>query len=58
LSNPISNWQNKIRRFRRIAKGWSANVGVEMNKQKQSLVAEYECLDLEVEPRTLEEVEK
>jgi hypothetical protein len=57
-SNPISCWQNKIRKFRKLAKGWSANVVSKMNKQKQSLVAEYDCLDLEAETRVLEDVEK
>jgi hypothetical protein len=56
--NPISCWQDKIRRFRKISKGWSANVVSKMNRHKQTLIVEYECIDLEAKSRVLVEVEK
>jgi hypothetical protein len=55
---PLDRWQAKVRYFRRLTRGWAGNVIVELNKHKQSVAAEYNCLDMEAESRTLDEDEK
>jgi hypothetical protein len=54
----MDKWQNKIRMFRRLVRGWSTNVIAELNRHKQEVVAEFNWLDLEAEERELEEFEK
>jgi hypothetical protein len=54
----IDRWQARIRTFRRLARGWAANVIAELNKYKQIVVSEYNTLDLEAEDRLLDEDEK
>jgi hypothetical protein len=49
----IDRWQNKVRNFRRKAKGWSANIEVDMKKKKRDLDKEYNQLDVEVDSRNL-----
>jgi hypothetical protein len=39
-------WQAKVRYFRKLAKGWSANLEVEIRKQKKALMDEYDALDI------------
>jgi hypothetical protein len=58
FSDPMDVWQFRIRRFRRLVRGWANNVVAEMNKHKQVLAAELNFLDFEVENRNLEEVER
>jgi hypothetical protein len=41
-----------------VARAWAANVTAEVNKQKQTLIAEYECLDIDAEGRSLDEGER
>jgi hypothetical protein len=54
----MDRWQNKIRLFRRLVGGWAANVIAELNRHKQEVAAEFNCLDLEAEERELEDFEK
>jgi hypothetical protein len=42
----IDRWQFKVRTFRRLVRGWATNVVAELNKQKSSLVEEYNRLDM------------
>jgi acetolactate synthase regulatory subunit len=44
--------------FRRLTRGWVANVVAELNRAKQEVAVEYNVLDLEVEGRALDEEEK
>jgi hypothetical protein len=55
---PLDRWQAKVRFFRRLTRGWAGNVIAELSKYKQSIAAEYNCLDMEVESRALDEGEK
>lgn len=59
-TNPIDVWQFRIRTFRRIVRGWAANVVAELNKSKKDIADEYNILDLESENRNLsrEEIER
>jgi hypothetical protein len=54
----MDRWQNKVRVFRRLVRGWTANVVAELNKTKHSIAVEYNFLDLEAENRELEVKEK
>jgi hypothetical protein len=54
----LDQWQNRIGIFRRLARGWAANVIVELNKHKQATVAESNALDLEAKNKILDENEK
>jgi hypothetical protein len=54
----LDSWQEKVRVFRRISRGSATNVIAEINKQKQAILAEYNCLDLESESRVLDESER
>jgi hypothetical protein len=51
-------WQQKTSAFRKVTRGWAANVTAKISKQKQTLLAEYECLDIESEGRSLDVGEK
>jgi hypothetical protein len=53
-SNPLDKWQHKVRVFRRLAKGWATNVTADLNRQKQSIVAEFNWLDRESKNRVLD----
>jgi hypothetical protein len=55
---PLDRLQARVRYFRRLAKGWATNVIVELNKHKLSVAIEYNCLDLEVKTRNLDDGEK
>jgi hypothetical protein len=55
--NPMDRWQAKIRNFRRLVRGWAANVIAELNKHKQVIAAEYNLLDLESENRSMDAAE-
>jgi hypothetical protein len=49
----IDKWQNRVRSFRRKAKGWSANIEAEIRKKKRGLDEECKKLDVVVEERPL-----
>jgi hypothetical protein len=49
----IDRWQNKVRRFRKKAKGWSANLESEIRRRKKRLESEYNKLDVEADFRDL-----
>jgi hypothetical protein len=51
----IDRWQFNVRVFRRLTRGWAANVAAELNRAKQEVAVEYNVLDLEVEGRALDE---
>jgi hypothetical protein len=57
LTRPIDIWQYKVRRFRKLARGWATNVVAELNRNRQEITAKYTCLDLEAETRRLDEAE-
>jgi hypothetical protein len=46
-------WQNRVRTLRRKAKGWSANVEVEIKRKKKQLSLQHEKLDVISETRVL-----
>jgi hypothetical protein len=54
----MDTWQTNIRNFRRIVRGWAANVVIEVNSHKQVVSGEYNWLDIEFENRVLEDGEK
>jgi hypothetical protein len=54
----IDRWQNRVRMFRKKAKGWSANLELEIRRQKKKLENEYDKLDREVDFRDLTKKEK
>ncbi|XP_073362585.1 uncharacterized protein [Aegilops tauschii subsp. strangulata] len=49
----IDIWQFKIRVTRKAIKGWMLNYEAAQNRHKQSLVAEYNCLDISAESNPL-----
>ena len=55
--NVVDVWQNKLRLFRRLAKGWSANIDAEIRRNKKDLMNEYDSLDIKAETQDLDEVE-
>jgi hypothetical protein len=48
----------RIRRFRRLVRGWANNVIAEVNKYKNMVVSELNFLDFEAENRCLDEDER
>jgi hypothetical protein len=50
-------WQTKVRYFRRLAKGWSANIDAEIRKHKKELMQEYDLLDIKAELHSLSGIE-
>ena len=51
-------WQNKLRYFRRLAKGWSANLDAEIRRNKKTLMEEYDTLDIKAEGQDLTNEER
>lgn len=51
-TDPVEVWQQKSRYFRKLAKGWSANVEGYLRRCKKALMEEYDSLDkkAEIEP--------
>jgi hypothetical protein len=47
-----------VRVFRRLVRGWAANVVAKLNRTKHYVAVEYNMLDLEAESRPLDENEK
>jgi hypothetical protein len=54
LSDPMDIWQFRMRTFRRLVRGWAANVTAELSMHKHSVTAEYNMLDMEAEYRILD----
>jgi uncharacterized DUF497 family protein len=54
----LDKWQAKIRKFRSLAKGWSANQEAAIRKQKKNLMEEYDLLDVKSETHILSAEEK
>jgi hypothetical protein len=54
----IEIWQSRIMIFRRLVRGWEANMIADLNRQKQLVAAEFNWLDLEAENRILDDCEK
>jgi hypothetical protein len=54
----LDKWQAKIRKFRNLAKGWSANQEAAIRKQKKILMEEYDLLDIKSETQILSAEEK
>jgi hypothetical protein len=50
-------WQSKVRCFRRLDKGWSANIDAEIRKHKKELMQEYDLLDIKAELHSLSGIE-
>jgi hypothetical protein len=53
-TDPMEVWQFRVRSFRKLIRGWASNVIAELNKYKQTVVAEFNFLDFEAENRMLE----
>ena len=53
----IDIWQEKVRRFRRLSKGWSRNIESELRRLKSALMSEYDVLDLKAEAEELTDLE-
>jgi hypothetical protein len=51
-------WQDKVKYFRKLAKGWSANLEAEIRKQKKALMEEYDALDILSETQVLSDQER
>jgi mannosylglycoprotein endo-beta-mannosidase len=49
-------WQAKVRYFRKLVKGWSANIDAEIRKHKE-LMQEYDLLDTKAELQSLSVIE-
>jgi hypothetical protein len=43
--------------MKRMIRGWAANVMVELNREKQTVAAEFNWLDMEAEQRPLDDDE-
>jgi hypothetical protein len=46
-------WKFKIKRLRKILKGWAINVEFGQNRQKKELIASYDTLDIMSENQPL-----
>ena len=54
-SNPLDIWHLKLKRLRQQLKGWSLNVNADWKREKQSLLQEFDILDVFSETNVLEE---
>jgi hypothetical protein len=45
-NNNLDCWQEKVRYFRKLAKGWSADLEAKIRKHKKVLMKEYDALDI------------
>lgn len=54
----IERWKNKIRRLRRVCKGWSKNIEAALRNLKKDLMHEYDLLDIKSETTELSDDEK
>jgi hypothetical protein len=57
-NNVVDVWQQKLRLFRRLAKGWSSNYEAAVRKQKKELMREYDVLDIKSETCILSQTER
>jgi hypothetical protein len=51
----IDNWHDKCKYFRRLARGWSANLEADIRKHKKELMEEYDSLEILAETQPLDE---
>jgi hypothetical protein len=51
-------WQDKVRYFRKLAKGWSANLEADIRKHKKALMEEYDALDILSETQVLSDQDR
>jgi hypothetical protein len=54
----LDKWHAKIRKFRSLAKGWSANQEAAIRKQKRKRMGEYDLIDIKSETQILSVEEK
>jgi hypothetical protein len=54
----LDYWQDKVRYFRKLAKGWSANLEAKIRKQKRALMEEYHALDILSETQVLSDQDR
>jgi hypothetical protein len=54
----IDSWHDKCKYFRRLARGWSANLEADIRKHKKELMEEYDSLDIMVENHPLDELSR
>jgi hypothetical protein len=54
----IDNWHDKCKYFRRLARGWSANLEADIRKHKKDLMEEYDSLDILAETQPLDELNR
>jgi hypothetical protein len=52
----MDSWHDKCKYFRRLARGWSANIEADIRKHKKELVEEYDSLDILAETKPLDEL--
>jgi hypothetical protein len=58
VDDPMEVWQSKVSIFRRLVRGWASNVVAELNRHKQTVAAEFNCLDMKAEGRVLDRDER
>jgi hypothetical protein len=54
----IDSWHDKCKYFRKLAKGWSANLEADISKHKKELMEEYDSLDIMSETHPLDELSR
>ena len=57
-TNPLDTWHCKLKRLRQHLKGWSLNVNADLKRKKQSLLQEFDILDVFSETNSLEEEDR
>ena len=53
----MDNWQEKMRKLRRVSKGWSSNEEAQLRRYKKILLEEYDKLDIKSETIVLSDSE-
>ena len=56
-ANPLDSWQEKMRKLRRVTKGWSSNEEAQLRRYKKILLEEYDKLDINDETVVLSDSE-
>ena len=56
-ANPLDNWQEKMRKLRRVTKGWSSNEEAQLRRYKKILLEDYDKLDIKSETVMLSDSE-
>ena len=54
----LDAWQQKVRNFRKSARGWSVNVDAAIRRNKKSLMEDFDVLDIKSEEQELSEGER